>query len=57
VSTCDECGYDEDDNDGPLTDCPECDRSLCDRCYGDPSFEWCADCRKAEAGNTDGGGR
>ena len=45
---CHRCGRDAEDNDGPMTDCPECDRSLCDWCYGDRSFEWCKACRKAD---------
>jgi hypothetical protein len=45
---CDKCGMTESDNDGPPTDCPECGRSLCRRCYGHGSFEWCKACRRAE---------
>lgn len=45
---CDRCGRDEEENDGPLNDCPQCNRTLCDRCYGDVSFEWCRKCRIEE---------
>ena len=45
---CNRCGYDEEDNDGPMNDCPQCNLSLCDHCYGDRSFEWCATCRREE---------
>lgn len=61
MKTCDECGYDESDNDGPLTYCPKCERELCDRCYADTSFEWCVDCRVEERekriAEMDGGGK
>lgn len=45
---CGKCDCDEEDNDGPMLDCPQCNLTLCDRCYGDVSFDWCADCRRAE---------
>lgn len=45
---CNRCGCDEEDNDGPMNDCPECGLSLCNRCYGDVSFEWCKACLRAE---------
>ena len=45
---CNRCDRDEDANDGPMNGCPECGLFLCDRCYGDRSFEWCAACRKRE---------
>ncbi len=46
---CNRCGYDEEDTDGPMNDCPQCNLVLCDHCYGDRSFEWCAACRREEA--------
>lgn len=45
---CDNCGCDEEDNDGPMETCPQCGLTLCRRCYGSLAYEWCRLCLEEE---------
>jgi predicted RNA-binding Zn-ribbon protein involved in translation (DUF1610 family) len=47
-TTCHRCGMDEDGNDGPLHECPQCGETLCDQCCGDTYFDRCESCRQGE---------
>ncbi len=43
-TACKDCGDDELE----IYYCPQCQKNMCEVCYGNPSFEICARCRRKE---------